>query len=72
VRAERDWVLGELTGATGLAGRPRLFPDEAERARIAVGKAIRRTLARLHEADPVIGAHLRDTVHTGMLCSYRP
>ncbi len=72
MRAERDWVLGELAGATGLAGRTRRFPDEAERARIAVGKAIRRTLARVHEADPVVGEHLRDTVRTGMLCSYRP
>jgi len=72
VRAERDWVLTELAAATGLAGRTRRFPDEAERARIAVGKAIRRTLARVHTADPAIGAHLRDTVRTGMHCSYRP
>lgn len=72
LRAERDWVITELAAATGLAGRTRRFPDEAERARIAVGKAIRRTLARIHAADPVIGAHLRDTVRTGMLCSYQP
>jgi hypothetical protein len=72
VRAERDWVLTELAGATGLAGRTRRFPDEAERARIAVGKAIRRTLTRIQAADPVIGEHLRDAVRTGMLCSYRP
>jgi hypothetical protein len=72
VRAERDWVITELAAATGLAGRARRFPDEAERARIAVGKAIRRTLERIHAADPVIGAHLRDTVRTGMRCTYRP
>ncbi len=72
VRAERDWVIAELAAATGLAGRTRRFPDEAERARISVGKAIRRTLARIDEADLAIGAHLRDTVHTGMLCSYHP
>ncbi|HEV7651721.1 MAG TPA: hypothetical protein VGP26_26505 [Actinophytocola sp.] len=72
VRAERDWVITELAAATGLAGRTRRFPDEAERARIAVGKAIRRTLARIHDADRMIGAHLRDAVRTGMRCSYRP
>lgn len=71
-RAERDWVLTELNGATGLAGRPRRFPDEAERARISVGKAIRRVLAKVARADPVLGEHLRDTVRTGMVCSYRP
>jgi hypothetical protein len=72
VRAERDWVLTELAGATGLAGRTRRFPDEAERARIAVGKAIRRTLTRIQAADPAIGAHLRGAVRTGMVCAYRP
>lgn len=71
-RVERDWVLTELTGATGLAGRARRFPDEAERARVSVGKAIRRVLAKVAQADPALGEHLRDTVRTGMFCSYRP
>jgi hypothetical protein len=72
VRGERDWLITELAGASGLAGRTRYFPDDAERARIAVGKAIRRTVARIHAADPVIGEHLKGSVRTGMLCSYRP
>lgn len=71
-RVERDWVLTELTGATGLAGRTRRFPDEAERARISVGKAIRRVLVKVAQVDPALGEHLRDTVRTGMFCSYRP
>jgi hypothetical protein len=37
-----------------------------------VGKAIRRALARITEADGVIGEHLRQTVHTGVRCSYWP
>jgi len=69
---ERDRVLTELTGATGLAGRTRRFPDEAERARISVGKAIRRVLVKVAQADPALGEHLRDTVRTGMFCVYRP
>ena len=58
----------------GLAGlsRTRAFPDQPERARVAVGKAIRRALARIAEADAVIGEHLRQTVHTGVRCSYWP
>ena len=52
--------------------RNRAFPDQPERARVAVGKAIRRALARITEADAVIGEHLRQTVHTGVRCSYWP
>jgi hypothetical protein len=46
--------------------------DQPERARVAVGKAIRRALGRVTEADAAIGEHLRQTVHTGARCSYWP
>ncbi|MBW8486835.1 hypothetical protein K1Y72_31010 [Actinomadura sp. PM05-2] len=71
-RAERDWLVAELAAAAGLGGRTRRFADDAERARTAVGKAIRRALRRIDDADPQLGAELRATVHTGLLCSYRP
>jgi hypothetical protein len=72
VRAERDWLVAELTSATGMGGRHRRFNGSAERARVAVGKAIRRALARVSEADHAIGDELRATIHTGRFCSYRP
>jgi hypothetical protein len=71
-RTEREWLAAQLGSATGLAGRTRSFPDDGERARVAVGKAIRRALSRIADADPVIGEHLRQTVHTGVRCSYWP
>ena len=71
-RAEREWLVAQLAGAAGFGGRVRSFPDQGERARVAVGKAIRRALARIAEADPVLGDHLRQTVHTGVRCSYWP
>jgi hypothetical protein len=71
-RAERDWLVGELASAAGLGGRIRSFPDQGERARVAAGKAIRRAIVRITEADAVIGEHLRQTVHTGVRCSYWP
>jgi hypothetical protein len=71
-RTERDWVLAELAAGTGLGGRARAFSDNGERARLAVGKAIRRAIAHVELADPLIGAHLRDGVHTGSRCWYRP
>jgi hypothetical protein len=71
-RAERDWLVAQLSSAAGFGGRTRAFPDQPERARVAVGKAIRRALARITEADPVVGEHLRQAVHTGVRCSYWP
>jgi hypothetical protein len=71
-REERDWLIAELAAATGIGGRPRHFPDSEEKARIAVGKAIRRALRRIADADALIGAHLQASVSTGIRCSYRP
>jgi hypothetical protein len=71
-REERDWLMAELAAATGIGGRPRHFPDSEEKARIAVGKAIRRALRRVADADASIGAHLQASVSTGIRCSYRP
>jgi hypothetical protein len=71
-RTELDWLLAELARATGLGGRDRGFTHDAERARTAVQKAIRRALGRISSADPTIGALLADTVITGHHCVYRP
>ena len=71
-RSELDWLLAELGHATGLAGRSRTFPTDAERARSSVQKAIRRALVRIGTADPEIRAYLEATIVTGVRCSYRP
>ena len=71
-RGEQDWLLKELGASTGLAGRCRPFADGSERARIAVGRSIRRALSSIEAADAVIGAHLRTAIHTGAKCWYRP
>src|SRR5205814_10681985 len=72
LRMESDWLVAELAAATGLGGRQRRFADDAERARIAVGKAIRRALRRIEAADQALGADLRACVVTGLRCCYRP
>jgi len=71
-RDERDWLTAQLASAAGFGWRKRSFPDQPERARVAVGKAIRRALARITEAHPVIGQHLGQAVRTGARCSYWP
>lgn len=70
--AERDWLVAALSDASGLGDRVRRFTDDPERARIAVGKAIRRAIDRIAEADAVIGENLRSRVRTGVRCSYWP
>jgi hypothetical protein len=71
-RTERDWLITELQAAAGLSGRVRYFTDDAERARIAVTKAIHRALNRLEAADATIGAELRSRVQTGLRCCFYP
>jgi hypothetical protein len=71
-RNEREWLLQELATAAGLSGRIRQFAGAEERARISVGKAIRRAITRITEADPVLGEELRITVQTGLRCCYHP
>ena len=64
-------ILGE-----DLAPEPELPADRNPMcvylARLAVGKAIRRTLTQITHADPHVGEHLRNGIHTGTRCSYRP
>ena len=71
-RAERDWLLAALSTASGIGDRTRRFTDHPERARIAVGKAIRRAISRIAEEDAIIGENLRNRIHTGIRCSYWP
>ena len=70
--AEREALLAQVAAATGLAGRPRRLGGTAERARVAVRKAIAAALARIIEVDPPVGRLLADTVSTGITCRYEP
>jgi hypothetical protein len=67
-RAELERLLAELTAAVG----DQQWQGSDERARVSVGKAIRRAVARVEAADPVIGRALSTSVHTGLRCYYRP
>ncbi|HEX2024013.1 MAG TPA: AAA family ATPase, partial [Acidimicrobiales bacterium] len=69
---ELDALTEQLAGGLGLGGRHRRAGSAAERARLAVTKAIRSSLTRLEQADPDLGRHLRRTVRTGTFCTYAP
>lgn len=72
LRTELEILLDEVGTATGLGGRPRAFADDAERARTAVTKAIKRATDEIADVDPALGDHLRTTISTGTTCVYRP
>jgi hypothetical protein len=69
---ERDALLHELGAATGLGGRTRVAAGSAERARVAVRKAISAALERLEVVDAATARALRATVRTGTTCRYEP
>ncbi|HEX9467369.1 MAG TPA: hypothetical protein VGA11_03060 [Acidimicrobiia bacterium] len=69
---ERDSLLDQLRVATGLGGRTRRNGASAERARIAVRKAIAAALTHIDQHDPSIARILRDSIHTGTSCRYDP
>ena len=72
IEAEREALLREVAGATGLHGRARTLNGSAERARIAVRKAIAAALDRIDADDRMTGRLLRTGVHTGGVCRYDP
>ena len=69
---ERSRLLHELAAALGLSGRARSQSSDAERARKAVTMRIRDAIGRIDRELPALGTHLRNSVRTGIYCSYRP
>jgi hypothetical protein len=67
---ERDVLVDVLRRDTGLGGRSRRQPDEAERSRMRVSKAVRRAIAHVVSADPVLGHVLQTGIRTGYVCRY--
>jgi hypothetical protein len=80
----REFHALELIGAlppSGHPGRrrsatksPDVEPDQAqaERARIAVAKALKRVLERLRPGHPALADHLSMSLKRGYVCAYRP
>src|ERR1700722_6976259 len=69
---ELEYLEGELRRAIGLGGRDRRVSSASERARVRVTNAIRAAIARIERYSPDLGAHLRASIKTGAICSYRP
>lgn len=72
IHNERQALAAELRRATGLGGRPRRTPGDAERARVNVTRTLRGAIARITRAAPTAGAHLDSSIRTGIVCRYQP
>lgn len=71
-RDEIEQLSHALSSALGLGGRDRTAPTSAERARIAVTKAITLVFKALDRDHPALRDYLRRTVKTGRFCSFTP
>jgi len=72
-RIEYDALVEQLSLSLGLGGRSRpAGPEPLERLRKAVSARIRDAIRRIQVADPALGRHLGNAIHTGVYCSYRP
>jgi tetratricopeptide (TPR) repeat protein len=72
LRLELDALTDELTRLLRPGGRSRAFAGPSERARTAVQKAIRRAIDRIAVDAPELAEGLRQSVRTGLQCSYEP
>lgn len=70
--AERGVIRQQLRVSTRLAGRPRSFAHDAERARLNVTKAIDRAINEIGKASPELAGHLRRSIRKGSSCVYVP
>jgi hypothetical protein len=71
-RSEMDAISEQLAAAVGLGGRNRRASSDAERARCAVTKCIKKAIQKIGEAIPSLGHHLAARIKTGYFCSYNP
>ena len=72
IQNELQAICDHLASAVGLRGRDRKTCSDAERARSAVTKCIKKAIRKIGEAIPSLGYHFADSIKTGYFCSYNP
>lgn len=70
--AEMEALTQELARGFGLGGRARRAASTAERARVAVLRAIKYAIDKLADQDPILAEHFRRSIRTGAFCVYDP
>src|SRR5262245_1981567 len=72
IQNELEAICDNLASAVGLGGRDRKISSDAERARWAVTKCIKKAIQKVGEAIPSLGYHFAASIKTGYFCSYNP
>ena len=72
LREQKEFLEEEIIKSSGLMGRIREFDNPSERARKSVTNAINRSLIKIQVEHPALGQHLRNSIKTGLSCSYTP
>jgi hypothetical protein len=71
-QSELHTIGDYFASAVGLGGRDRKTSSDAERARSAVTKCIRKAIQKIGDGIPSLGYHLTARIKTGYFCSYNP
>jgi hypothetical protein len=69
---ELQAIADYLASAVGLGSRDRKSSSDAERARSAATKCIKKAVQKIGEAIPSLGYHLAARIKTGYFCCYNP
>ncbi len=75
IRNKIEAINKQLNAGFNIHGKRREFTNEAEKARVAVSKAIRTSLKKIQCEEtgiPALDKHLHTTLSTGISCSYKP
>ncbi len=72
IEEEISFLTRELSRAVGLGGRDRRAASAAQRSRLNVTRAIRRTIEKIRPHSPALAGLLARRIKTGLLCVYRP
>jgi len=72
IEGEITFLTRELSRAVGLGGRDRRAASTAQRSRVNVTRAIKRTIEKIRPHSPALAGLLARRIKTGLLCVYRP
>lgn len=72
IEDEIAFLTRELSRAVGLGGRDRRAASMAQRSRVNVTRAIKRTIEKIRPHSPGLAGLLARRIKTGLLCVYRP
>lgn len=72
VQQEIGQIEGVLSSGVGLRGRLRELSNDKARVRSSVTMAINRAIKPINNDFPKLYQHLKNSIHTGETCSYKP